>query len=267
MDAEADKCAILLVLIRLKQGCFKNGEKDMWLQACLNGSRTSTERTTVPLAPKALAAEARCVMAVGISSLHVHPRDTAGLESLTPDAVSATLTAIREACPGLEIGISTAAYIEPDPSLRLELIESWTVLPDFVSVNLSEPGIDKVMTVLLKQGVALEAGIWTAEDARHLLILTEVEWLRLLLEPWDSDPEQANIMVDAIEKVLGDALPHVPRLVHGTDGAAWALLERAYRDGHVSRIGLEDTLLLPTGEPASDNVSLVRAAKILTEIH
>lgn len=70
-------------------------------------------------------------------------------------------------------------------------------------------------------------------------------------------------MVDAIEDVLGDALPQVPRLIHGTDEAVWPLLERAMRGGHVSRIGLEDTLLLPSGELATDNAALVRAAKVL----
>ena len=72
-------------------------------------------------------------------------------------------------------------------------------------------------------------------------------------------------MVDAIEDVLGDALPQVPRLIHGTDEAVWPLLKRAMRGGHVSRIGLEDTLLLPTGELASDNTALVQAAKALTD--
>ena len=35
------------------------------------------------------------------------------------------------------------------------------------------------------------------------------------------------------------------------------------RSGHLSRIGLEDTLLLPTDEVASDNAALVQAAKSL----
>jgi hypothetical protein len=48
----------------------------------------------------------------------------------------------------LAVGISTAAYIEPDLSSRIALIDAWTVLPDFVSVNLSEPGIEQVMAVL-----------------------------------------------------------------------------------------------------------------------
>jgi len=235
----------------------------MWLQACLNGSRTSTEHAAVPLTPAALADDARRVLAAGAVSLHVHSVDKAGVESLAPDVVGATLKAIREACPGVAVGISTAAYIEPDLSRRLTLIDTWTVLPDFVSVNLSEPGIEQVIAVLVRRGVGLEAGIWTAADARYLLTLTDVPWLRLLLEPWESDPEQANMMVDGIEDALGDALPQVPRLVHGTDEAVWPLLERAMRGGHVSRIGLEDTLLLPTGEIATDNAALVIAAKVL----
>ncbi len=117
----------------------------------------------------------------------------------------------------------------------------------------------------MHRDVDLEAGIWTADDARHLMTLMNFPWLRLLLEPWDSNPEQANNMVDGIEDLLGDALPHVPRLIHGTDGAAWALLERAMRGGHVSRIGLEDTLMLPNGEPAADNAALVRVAKELEQ--
>jgi len=235
----------------------------MWLQACLNGSRTSTEHSAVPLTPAALADAARRVLAAGAASLHVHSIDNAGVGSLAPDFVGATLKAIREACPGVAVGISTAAYIEPDLSRRLTLIDTWTVLPDFVSVNLSEPGIEQVITVLVRKNVGLEAGIWTAADARFLLTLADVPWLRLLLEPWERDSEQANRMVDTIEVVLGDALPQVPRLIHGTDEAVWPLLERAMGSGHVSRIGLEDTLLLPTGEIATDNAALVRAAKAL----
>jgi len=232
----------------------------MWLQACLNGSRTSTEHAAVPLTPAALAADARRVLEAGATALHIHPRDKTGREALAPDVVAAALTAVREACPGLPVGISTAAYIEPDISLRVAAIDAWTVLPDFVSLNLSETGVEQVLAVLTQRGVGLEAGIWTAQDAQFLLTRRDAPWLRLLLEPWETDPEQASMIVDAIEDILGDALPHVPRLVHGTDGAAWALLERALRGGHLSRIGLEDTLLLPSGEPAPDNAALLRAA-------
>src|SRR5919199_6526469 len=235
----------------------------MWLQACLNGSRTASEHPAVPLTPAALAADAWRVFQAGAAAVHVHPRDHAGRESLDPEVVAATLTAIREACPGLGVGISTAAYIEPDLGRRLAAIAGWTVLPDFVSVNLSEPGSAQVMAMLVRRRVGLEAGIWTTDDARYLLTLTDLPWCRLLLEPWESDPHAANALVDAIESVLGDALPAVPRLVHGTDRAVWALLARAIRGGHPSRVGLEDTLRMPTGQPAPDNAALVRAALAL----
>ena len=235
----------------------------MWLQACLNGSRTLKDHPAVPLTPAELAADAGRAQDAGAVALHVHPRDDKGRETLTQGAVAAALDAIREACPGMPVGISTAAYIEPDLSRRIALIDAWTVLPDYVSINLSEPHVEQVLSALVRKGVGLEAGIWTAEDASYLLTLADVTWLRLLLEPWDSDPEQADRMVDAIEDVLAEALPHVPRLIHGTDDAAWSLVERALHSGHVSRIGLEDTLLMPTGEPAPDNASLVQAAQAL----
>ncbi len=238
----------------------------MWLQACLNGSRTLTEHHAVPLTPEALAADALSVLEAGADTLHIHPRDASGRESLEPEPVAAVLRAIREACPGTPVGISTAEAIEPDISKRLASIQAWTILPDYVSVNLAEPHIERVIEVLTDRGVGLEAGLWTPEDARHLLKLTDFPWLRLLLEPWETNPEAANAVVDTIESVLGNTLPHAPRLLHGTDGAVWALLQRAARSGYVSRVGLEDTLSLPTGERAPDNVALVRAAKNAVEV-
>ena len=71
------------------------------------------------MTPAALAEDARRVVKAGAVSIHVHIRDSLGKESLSPDAVGETLTAIRDAAPGLEVGISTAEYIEPDLSRRL----------------------------------------------------------------------------------------------------------------------------------------------------
>ena len=52
-------------------------------------------------------------------------------------------------------------------------------------------------------------------------------------------------------------------LVHGTDETVWSLLDRAMRGGRVSRIGLEDTLLLPRYEIEANNAALVPAATAL----
>ena len=80
--------------------------------------------------------------------------------------------------------LKTRSWCRPcaQPTTRA-LIDAWTVLPDYVSVNLSEPGIEKGLALLVRRGVGLEAGISTPEDARYLLTLSGVPWLRLLLEP------------------------------------------------------------------------------------
>lgn len=49
-------------------------------------------------------------------------------------------------------------------------------------------------------------------------------------------------------------------LLHGLDDSCWPLLRHAGRRGLQTRIGLEDTLLLPDGSTAPGNAELVRAA-------
>lgn len=200
-------------------------------------------------------------MQAGADALHVHPRDERGLESLAPEYVGAALLTIRESCPGVPIGVSTGAWIEPDVSLRVAAVTAWTVLPDFASVNLSEPGAAEVCGVLARKGIGLEAGLWCADDARTLLRLTGVTWLRLLLEPRETALAAANATVDATETLLTGVLPGVPRVLHGADDTVWPLLQRAARSGYGSRAGLEDTLHLPDGFLARDNVALVSAAR------
>lgn len=236
----------------------------MFLKACLNGNRAPADHPALPLTPAQLAADARRVVAAGADALHMHPRDAAGLESLTPEPVAAALLAIREACPGVPVGISTGAWIEPDVSRRVARIEGWTLLPDFVSVNLSEPGVEQVLALLAERGVGLEAGVWTPDDARYLRTLTGVTWLRLLFEPTEAELDEAHATVDAIEDVLAGVLPDVPRLLHGMDGTAWAMLERAARSGYGGRVGLEDTLYLRAGQPTPDNAALVAGARALS---
>jgi uncharacterized protein (DUF849 family) len=49
-------------------------------------------------------------------------------------------------------------------------------------------------------------------------------------------------------------------LLHGLDESCWPLLEHAAARGVQTRIGLEDTLLLPDGSTADGNAALVSAA-------
>ena len=51
-----------------------------------------------------------------------------------------------------------------------------------------------------------------------------------------------------------------PRLTHGMNDWTWPLVQDAFRRGHDTRVGFEDSVLLPGGTRADDNAQLVRAA-------
>jgi uncharacterized protein (DUF849 family) len=127
------------------------------VQACLNGSRPRGAHPALPLDGAALADAARTCAAAGATSVHLHPRDAAGAETLDGAVVDATVLAVRRACPGIGIGVTTGAWILPDASTRLLAVREWSA-PDFASVNLSEDGAAAVMAALLERGIGVEAG-------------------------------------------------------------------------------------------------------------
>ena len=130
----------------------------MLLKVAINGKRMRNEHPAVPLTPHQQAQQAALAVAAGAGAIHVHPRDAHGRESLAPDDLAATLEAIRAACPSTPVGVSTGAWIVPEVDQRLALIGAWEVLPDFAGVNFHEPGALKVARLLLREGVAVEAG-------------------------------------------------------------------------------------------------------------
>ena len=111
----------------------------MLLQACLNGMRLLSEHPAIPRTPSDLAAAGRAAVRAGAQELHVHPRSADGTESLLPEDVDAAMTALREACPGTAIGLTTNQRIVPNLAQRRACIDTWRVRPDFASVNIGEP--------------------------------------------------------------------------------------------------------------------------------
>ncbi|MGW2633340.1 3-keto-5-aminohexanoate cleavage protein [Streptomyces chattanoogensis] len=230
------------------------------IQVCLNGARTAAESAAVLLTPAALADAARQAVAAGAEDVHVHPKTPCGQDSLSPNVVGPVLEAIREAVD-VPVGVTTGAWAEPDPERRVERIRSWTVLPDHASVNWHEPGADSVAAALLERGIGVEAGLWARTDAvAHFARSPHApRVLRVLAEAIIDDAEPG---LEAARELLA-ALPQHgrPVLLHGINGSAWPLLRLAGELGLHTRIGIEDTLLLPDGSPAADNAQLVRAAK------
>ncbi|MHA5047605.1 3-keto-5-aminohexanoate cleavage protein [Streptomyces sp. SD15] len=227
------------------------------VQVCLNGARGTGDGAVVPMSPGAMAESAARAVAAGASDIHVHPKSPCGHDTLSPRAVAATLEAIR-ARVGVPVGVTTGAWAEPDPAARVERVRSWTVLPDHASVNWHEPGAEEVATALLERGIGVEAGIWSGTDgaARFATSPLGPRVLRVLAEVRDTSPETAEKSARSLLADLGAAHGR-PVLLHGEEGGTWPVLRIAGRLGLATRIGLEDTLVLPDGERAVSNAELV----------
>ena len=232
----------------------------MILQAALNGDRTRADHPAVPLTAAELARDAAACVAAGANAFHIHPRDVAGRETLDGAIVDAVVAEVRAAAGGVPVGVSTAAWIAPDLEARVAAIERWRA-PDYASVNLSEDGFAEVMRVLLANGIGIEAGVWSVQDADRLAASGLADRLtRVLIEPPGVDPMAAPLTYEAIHARLDTHGITAPRLQHGDGEATWPILDDALATGYDTRIGFEDTFLLPDGERAPDNAALIAAA-------
>lgn len=228
------------------------------LEVALNGAR---DHPAVPRTPEELAEAARASVAEGARVLHLHPHGADGRETLEAAPCAAALEAVRAACPGVPISLSTSDAIEPDSERRRALVAGWTVLPELVTANQGEEGIVALCEDLLARGVGIEAGLLSVADAEAFAASgLAPRCVRALVEPLDADPASAVEHGAAIEAVLARAGIELEQVHHGDGIASWAVNRRGLARGHGIRTGLEDTGVLPDGSPAPDNAACVRAA-------
>ena len=231
------------------------------LEAALNGDR---DHPALPRTPAELAAEGRAAVAAGALVLHLHPYDDDGRQTLAAEPCAAALRAVRAACPGTPVSLSTSAEIEPDPERRHALIASWTELPELVTANQGEDGIDELCELLFERAIGVEAGLLSLDDAQRFVAAGIAErCARVLIEPLDTSPEDATAHAAAMEAELAEADVRLEQVHHGDGIASWAVNRRAVARGHGIRTGLEDTPVLPDGRVASGNGELVAAAAAL----
>jgi uncharacterized protein (DUF849 family) len=231
------------------------------LKVALNGARSPAEHHAIPRTPQEQAAAARASVAAGAQVIHLHAFDEDGLETLAAGACTAVLQAVRAACPGVPVSLTTSAAIEPDPERRLQLVSEWTTLPDLVSANQGEAGIVELCEHLIERGVGIEAGLLHLNDAYAFVRSGLADrCVRVLVEPLDADPAAAAAHGAAMEAVVAEAGIGLEQVHHGDGIASWAVIERALGRGHGIRVGLEDMTVLPDGRIAKDNADLVRTA-------
>lgn len=237
----------------------------MLLQVCPNGARTPDEHPALSADPSVIAADvaasvqvSEATAHVGVGSVHVHPKDPDGRDSLAPAHVDRWIRVLRGACPRVELGVTTGAWNAPDPAERCALIGGWRELPDVASVNWHEDGAEDVADLLLSRRIGVEAGIWAQEAAeRWAASPLAGRCTRVLVEIQDIPGDQAPAEARAILDVIRAARPAASILLHGEERSAWPAFEIARGLRLDTRIGLEDTLVLPDGAAAASNAQLV----------
>ncbi len=219
------------------------------LQACLNGSRTAEEHPALPLTPERLAEDAADVAALGVTSVLIHPRDVIGRPTLVGPEVATTLATVRAAVPGIEISVCTNVE-----GPRTTLISSWAPLatgrPDIASVHVGEDGWLDVVEALHRVDIGVDLVIDSPNSVRLLTNIDNIVRLTVTATRHNA------------EDLLREAEPlGLPILLHGKDDEAWFVLDYAGRLEHSARMGLADTLTLPDGRQAKNNVELVALAR------
>jgi uncharacterized protein (DUF849 family) len=241
------------------------------LQVTPNGPWGKDVHPNTPVSLGELLADLRECFRVGATGVHLHVRDRSGAETLDPAVVNETCRQTRNLAAEVgvlaEIGLTTGEWIVPDLATRIAMIREWEGV-DCATVNLSEQGFETVMQVMLDVGIGIDVGLWAPDEMDALLasgFLSHVQRISIELAP--GEPYRLSGEPSALAQQVNDALDTVgsacPRLTHGMNDWTWPLVADAFRRGHHTRVGFEDSVYLPDGSKAQSNAHLVRAALAL----
>src|SRR5690606_6573952 len=128
----------------------------MPMQIAINGNRNEF---IVPKSTEAIVESAVLSIEKGAESIHFHSRDDNGNETLKGKYVDIQIENLRTRLKNIPIGISTGEWIEPNLNKKLEQIDSWQNLPDYVSINYDEAGFEKVTKLIYEKGIKIEIGL------------------------------------------------------------------------------------------------------------
>jgi uncharacterized protein (DUF849 family) len=241
------------------------------LQVTPNGPWGKDVHPNIPVTLDDVLADLRECFRAGAIGVHLHVRDESGAETLDPAAVTRTCRQVREAGAEVgvaaEIGLTTGAWIVPDLASRISMIREWEGV-DCATVNLSEPGFEDVMQAVADAGIGIDVGLWAPVEIDVLLdsgFLQLVQRISIELAPGEpyfltGEPSELAQQINDRLDAAGSACP---RLTHGMKEWTWPLIADAFRRGHHTRVGFEDSVYLPDGTEAQSNAQLVQAAKDL----
>jgi len=238
-----------------------------------NGPWGKDVHPAMPVTMDELLFDLRRCFEQGAEGVHLHVRDADGAETLDPSVVSDCCRRVRsvaaEVGVSVEVGLTTGAWIVPNLDERIAMIVEWEGV-DCATVNLSEAGFERVMEALQATTIGIDVGVWAPQEISRLVssgMLPFAQRISIELDPGEpyflqGEPRQ---LARQVNDALDDAGSSCPRLTHGMNDWTWPLVEDAFRRGHDTRVGFEDSIYLPDGTTASTNADLVKAAVALRD--
>ncbi len=257
------------------------------LTCALTGVLTNPKQHPVPVTPAQMAAQARDAFNAGASIMHVHVRNQeeglGHLPSWDPDVMESVVNAIREACPGVIINLTTGV-VGKDISGPLACIRR--VKPEIAACNagslnylkIKEDGqwawppmvfdnpVAKVQQFL---DVMAECGTHPEFECFDVGIVRSVG---MYIKSGMLKPEMGRAEYNLVMGVASgmpcdaDLLALLPQWMAPNSvwqatliGRAeiWPVHQKTADLGGMLRTGLEDTFYLPNGERASGNGALI----------
>ena len=256
------------------------------LTCALTGVLTDPARHPVPVTPQQMAAEARAAYEAGAAIVHVHLRmqqpGMGHLPSWDPEVAAEVCDAIRAACPGILINLTTGV-LGPDISGPVACIRR--VRPEIAACNagtlnylkIKDDGqwawppmvFDNPVAKVQKFLAAMaEVGAHPEFECFDLGILRSVAMYRqaglfsgttevnLVMGVASGMPCDVDLL-QLLQRWLPEGAIWQATLIGRAE--VWPVHAAAARLGGMLRTGLEDTFYLPDGRRASGNGQLIEA--------
>jgi 3-keto-5-aminohexanoate cleavage enzyme len=239
------------------------------LTAALTGPiATKTQNPALPISPAEIATEARAAWEAGASVVHIHLRDELGRPTGDLAVAERVVSLIGEACPAL-IQLSTGVGLGVPFEQRARLVETRPAMAtlNVCSMTFGEsefhnplPAVRALAARMRELGVKPELELY---DTGHVEVA-----LSLLEEGLLEQPLQFSLVLGvrggmpaSVESILQVLRRLPPRSVWQAIGIGRHNLRMTAIGlalGGNARTGMEDTLLLRRGVPASGNGALVK---------
>ena len=259
------------------------------LTCALTGVLTNPKQHPVPVTPAQMAAEARDAFNAGASIMHIHIRnqeDGLGhMPSWDPDVAESIVGAIREACPGVIINLTTGV-VGKDISGPLACIRR--VKPEIAACNagslnylkLKEDGnwawppmvfdnpvakVQQFLDVMEEAGTHPEFECFDVGIVRSVTMYLKNGMLNpamgraeynLVMGVASGMPCDADLLALLPKYMVADSVWQTT-LIGRTE--IWPVHQKTADLGGMLRTGLEDTFYLPNGERAAGNGALITA--------